>query len=96
MMSTENKNVKNEELNNEVKAEVQATETQSEQEVVVKEKKKFDLKAFGKKVAIGAGATVAAVGMFGLGFITGKHLSDSSDQSDAPVDDVVSTETAAE
>lgn len=96
MMSTENTNVTNEELNNE-QTEVQAAEAQSvQQEVVMKEKKKFDLKAFGKKVAIGAGATAAAVGMFGLGFITGKHSADGSDQSDAPVDDVVSTETAAE
>lgn len=95
MMSTENKNVKNEELNNEQKAEVQATEAQSEQqEVDMKEKKKFDWKGLGKKVLIGAGATAGAAVMFGLGYLTGSHSGDDSSQSDAPVDDSVSTESA--
>ena len=95
MLSTENTNVTNEELNNE-QTEVQVAEAQSGQEVVMKEKKKFDLKAFGKRVAIGTGAAAGAVGVFVIGYLTGKHSVDGSDQSEAPVDDVVSTETAAE
>ena len=90
MMSTENKNVKNEELNNEQKAEAQS----EQQEVVMKEKKKFDWKGLGKKVLIGAGATAGAAVMFGLGYLTGSHSGDDSSQSDAPVDDSVSTESA--
>lgn len=82
MMSTEKKNVENEEIKAKQNEQGAAENQQPDEQEQKPEKKKRDWKGIGKKVLIGAGAVTGAMIAFGAGYLTGSHNGSESDQAD--------------